>query len=670
MIHAMPTASNHLRSNQTFKEWLLLVLVLVAIGGDFGYTLYQNHGRIDVRERERLSHQGTVVSLNLSRQFSAINSTLKSILRETPDWKRHKDGQSLATQHLKALNDAMPGVLTFLILDADGTVQASDKSELVGKNFKHRDYFQAVLHKPSPGTLYVRPPFVSSLGNFTMNLARMIPGPAGEFDGIVIASLDAKEFKVLLDSVIYRPGIRAALIHGDGIPFLMSPNSKDVEGLDLTRPGSFFYRHMNSGRDANVFTGALNSVDDERMVALQTIQDPALSMDKPMVIAVDRRLQDMYASWNREVLRYCIAFGVLALVFVTSLLLYQRRRRLLVNMKVDHEAELQAALEATRQSEERFRSLTKLSSDWYWEQDDQFRFVRLPGDLDQKTRSANDNHIGKTRWEMGAINLTDEDWKVHRSVLQSHQEFHDFEMMRRGKDGAAHWTSVSGIPIFDSLGQFKGYRGVARDITEHKQAEEHIKQFAFYDSLTQLPNRRLLRDGLALALAGSKRSQLYGALLFLDLDNFKPLNDKYGHEFGDLLLIEVANRLKACVREIDTVARFGGDEFVVVLGYLDVDKNETRVLTSRVAEKIRTSLCEPYLLTDKREGSTAATVEHHCTVSIGATLFFGQEESEDEILKRADMAMYDAKQAGRDKGRCPDRSCRFESVVMNIMLPS
>ena len=632
-------------------EWLLLVLVLVLVGGDFGYILYENHSRIDVRERERLSHQCNIVSLNLGRQFSAINSALTGILSEIPDWRKQKERQTSAAQHLKALSDAMPGVLAFLVLDADGTVQASDKSELLGKNFKQRDYFQAVLHKPNPGTLYVRPPFVSSLGSFTMSLARMVAGPRGEFDGLVIANLDAKEFKVLLDSVIYRPGIRAALIHGDGIPFLMSPNSKDVEGVDLIKPGSFFKRHMNSGGDANVFTGAFNSVDDERMVALQTIQDAALSMDKPMVIAVDRRLQDMYASWNREVLRYCIAFVVLTVFFVTSLFLYQKRRRLLVHIKADHEAERQAALEATRQSEERFRSLTKLSSDWYWEQDDQFRFVRLPGDLDQKTRSANDNHIGRTRWEMGAINLTDEDWKLHRSVLQSHQEFHDFEMMRRGKDGAAHWTSVSGMPIFDSLGQFKGYRGVARDITERKQAEEHIKHFAFYDGLTQLPNRRLLRDGLALALATSKRRQLYGALLLLDLDNFKPLNDKYGHEFGDLLRVEVANRLKTCVREIDTVARFGGDEFVVVLGYLDVDKNESRVLTSRVAEKIRTSLCQPYLLTDKREGSTAATVEHHCTASIGATLFFGQEEREDEILKRADMAMYDAKQAGRNRIR-------------------
>jgi len=629
-------------------EWLFLFLVLLVIGGYFAYTLKEDRLRIDARERERLSHQCVVVSMNLSRQFSAINTALAGILAEVPSWRKQRDGQSLADQHLKVLNNAMPGVLTFLVFDAKGTVEASDKPDLVGKNFAQRDYFQAAVQRPNAATLYVRPPFISSRGNLTMNLARMIAGPHGEFDGLVVAGLDAEEFKVLLDSIIYRPGIRAALIHGDGVPFLMAPNSKDVEGVDLAKPGSFFARHMSSGRSANVFTGAFTSVSDERMVALQTIQDPALSMDRPMVIAVDRPLQAMYASWHREVLKFCLAFAALTLILGGSLLLYQRRGNLMVRIKAEHEAERQAVLEASRQSEERFRNLTKLSSDWYWEQDDQFRFVRLPGDLDQKTRSANNAHIGKTRWEMGAINLTEADWQAHRSLLQSHQEFHDFEMLRRSKEGQLYWTSVSGTPILDALGNFKGYRGVAHDITEQKLAEEHIKHFAFYDSLTQLPNRRLLSDRLTLAFAASKRSQRYGALMFLDLDNFKPLNDEYGHEYGDLLLIEVANRLKVCVREIDTVARYGGDEFVVIVGDLDLDRNESLIQAGRVAQKIRTSLAQPYLLTVPQEGGRSATVEHRCTASIGVALFFNHEGSEEEVLKRADMAMYEAKEAGRN----------------------
>ncbi|MFZ4481567.1 MAG: diguanylate cyclase domain-containing protein [Rhodoferax sp.] len=645
----MSPLSRHARRSRI--EWLLLVLVLSSVGGYLAYALHESRDRLEARERERLSHQCVVVSMNLNRQFTTINTALTGILAEVPRWRKQTDGRALAEQHLRVLNNAMPGVLAFLVFDAKGIVQASDKPELVGKDFSQRDYFQTVLQHPNAATLYVRPPFVSSRGNLTMNLVRMIAGSQGEFDGLVVAGLDAEEFKVLLNSVIYRPGIRAALIHGDGVPFLMAPNSKDVEGVDLVRPGSFFSQHVGSGRQSNVFTGAFHFVGDERMVALQTIQNPALAMDKPMVIAVDRRLEAMYASWHRELLRYGLVFSVLTLLLVSGLLLHQRRRHFLLRVKADHEAERRAALEASRQSEERFRNLTRLSSDWYWEQDDQFRFVRLPGDLDQKTRSANDAHIGKTRWEMGALNLTEADWQAHRNALQSHREFHDFEMLRRSKDGKLQWTAVSGTPIFDALGNFSGYRGVARDITEHKLAEDQIKHIAFYDSLTQLPNRRFLRDGLALALAASKRSKRYGAVLFLDLDNFKPLNDKFGHEFGDLLLIEVADRLKTCVREIDTVARFGGDEFVVILGQLDPGRSESSSQAARVAEKIRASLAQPYLLSPPQEGGALATVEHHCTVCIGVCLFFNHEESQEEILKRADKAMYEAKQAGRNAVR-------------------
>ena len=629
-------------------EWMLLVLVLLALGASFAYDLNGDHKRIETRERERLSHQCMVVNMNLSRQFRTINSALTGILRDVPSWRNSKNGPAFATRHLKTLNEAMPGVYTFLVFNADGTVEASDKPELVGQNFSHRDYFQAVVKNPSASTLYVRPPFITSRGNFTMNLARMIPGSHGEFAGLVVAALDAEEFKVLLDSVIYRPGIRAALIHGDGVPFLMAPNSKDVEGLDLVKPDSFFVKHLGSGRNANVFSGVFNYVGDERMVALQTVQDPSLSMDKPMVIVVDRRLQAMYANWKHEVLEYGLSFAILVLLMSAALLLNQRQRRLVAHASEQSQAERQAALQALRQGEERFRNLIKLSSDWYWEQDEQFRFVRLPGDLDQKTRTANDAHVGKTRWEMGAENLSEADWTSHRITLQTYREFHDFEILRRTQDGSPRWISVSGMPMFNALGNFTGYRGVARDITVQKLSEEHIKHFAFYDGLTKLPNRRFLNDRMLLEFAASKRNQRYGAALFLDLDNFKPLNDKFGHEFGDLLLVEVANRLLACVREVDTVARFGGDEFVVTVGNLDAARDESMAQANRVAEKIRLSLAEPYRLSLPQDASGVATIEHRCTVSIGITLFFGHEQSAQEILKQADTAMYEAKQAGRN----------------------
>ncbi len=177
---------------------------------------------------------------------------------------------------------------------------------------------------------------------------------------------------------------------------------------------------------------------------------------------------------------------------------------------------------------------------------------------------------------------------------------------------------------------------------------EKIRNMAFYDALTQLPNRRLLEDRLAQTIAASKRSGFYGALLFLDLDNFKPLNDTHGHAAGDLLLVEVSRRINSCVREVDTVARFGGDEFVVVLSELDADKGKSIIQASIVAEKIRSTLGEPYVLNIQSKGEAETTIEHHCTSSIGVVMFINNETSTEDILKRADIAMYRAKEAGRN----------------------
>ncbi len=188
-----------------------------------------------------------------------------------------------------------------------------------------------------------------------------------------------------------------------------------------------------------------------------------------------------------------------------------------------------------------------------------------------------------------------------------------------------------------------------QDITERKLMEEQIRQMAFNDNLTNLPNRRLLEDHMSQVMSASKRSGLYGALMFLDLDNFKPLNDTHGHEAGDLLLIEVADRLRSCVREMDTISRFGGDEFVVLLSELDVDKAESTTQAELVAEKIRTTLSKPYLLTIRRAGKMDATIEHHCSASIGVALFVNHEASHEEVLKQADVAMYRSKEAGRNK---------------------
>jgi diguanylate cyclase (GGDEF)-like protein len=191
--------------------------------------------------------------------------------------------------------------------------------------------------------------------------------------------------------------------------------------------------------------------------------------------------------------------------------------------------------------------------------------------------------------------------------------------------------------------------GIHSDITERKRMEEIIRQQALFDPLTKLPNRRLLIDRLGLAMSASKRTGNHGALLFLDLDNFKPLNDTHGHEAGDLLLIEVANRIKHCLRESDTVARMGGDEFVVVLAQLDKDSDVSKQQAEKLAEKIRTELAKAYVFEIKNEDGTRKSIEHHCSASIGVNMYIGEESLIDDVLRNADDAMYKAKNAGRNR---------------------
>jgi len=188
-----------------------------------------------------------------------------------------------------------------------------------------------------------------------------------------------------------------------------------------------------------------------------------------------------------------------------------------------------------------------------------------------------------------------------------------------------------------------------RMVGELEQASSQLHQMAFFDPLTQLPNRRLLHDRLQLTLATSKRSGQHAALMFLDLDNFKPLNDVHGHVAGDLLLQEAASRLRNCVREVDTVARFGGDEFVVVLGDLHPHYQVACTLALGIAEKIKSSLSAPYQLTIRDENAAPAPVNHACTASIGIAVFKGDAITENDALKFADAAMYQAKDAGRNQ---------------------
>lgn len=213
------------------------------------------------------------------------------------------------------------------------------------------------------------------------------------------------------------------------------------------------------------------------------------------------------------------------------------------------------------------------------------------------------------------------------------------EVWDRRKGGAVFPAWVTITAVKDEAGLATHYIASFTDITLRKTAEDQIIRLAFYDPLTGLPNRRLLMDRLKQALAGNERHRRQGALMFVDLDNFKAINDTLGHSQGDLLLQLVAERLSTCIRDSDSVARLGGDEFVVMLEDLSENALDAAAQAEAVGEKVRAALNLPYQL---------ASQSCRCTPSIGVTLFADQQMSIDELMKRADLAMYQAKTAGRN----------------------
>ena len=221
------------------------------------------------------------------------------------------------------------------------------------------------------------------------------------------------------------------------------------------------------------------------------------------------------------------------------------------------------------------------------------------------------------------------------------------------------WIRAVAYAVFDEQGKALEVVVLQEDITERVKAEDQIRHLAYFDPLTQLANRRLLMDRLEHAMASSARTQRFGALLMLDLDHFKALNDTQGHDIGDQLLIEVARRLSAVVREGDTVSRLGGDEYVVVLEELSNDEELAATQAERVAEKIHEAIRQPYRL--KHD-----TMEYRCSTSVGVVLYRGKDLSPDALLKQADIALYQAKASGRNAIRFynPEMQAAIDARMM------
>ncbi len=304
--------------------------------------------------------------------------------------------------------------------------------------------------------------------------------------------------------------------------------------------------------------------------------------------------------------------------------------------------------EILRLSEERYRVIFQTSTDVIsLNQLSDGLFIDVNQAFVDTQGYSREETLGHTSAELN-IWVDPEERNRYTELLHRDSKCSNIEARFRTKSGEVIWGLVSAAVI--ELDGTPCVMSVRRNITERKQAEEKINHLAFFDQLTELPNRTLLQDRLKQAMAGSLRSGCFGALLLIDLDYFKNLNDTLGHDMGDILLKQVAQRLTDCVREEDTVARQGGDEFVVMLVNLSENQGEAAALIELIGEKIIAALNQPFAL---------KALTYNITSSIGASVFLGQQTNIDTLLKQADLAMYKAKEAGRNTLRFFDPDMAF-----------
>lgn len=500
-------------------------------------------------------------------------------------------------------------------------------------NLAERDYFKA--HQSNPGLGDFISTAVRNKGNgkWTFYISRRLNDGQGRFMGLVIVGLSVDTLTDVYDQVARSlgDGTSITLYRGDLTSLARAPRKDEVIGR-VNDSGSTHLVIDQNKKDAAVVlidTPRFSTGQKElRLSAVRRVERYPLIMSLVVPESI------FLSGWRRSATLIAGA-GLLSIGFVLAGIAVLTRSS----------ARREQTEQALRESETKFHTMVDWATDWeYW--------VHPDGRVHYMTPSA-ESSTGYLVEEFERdpalidrlVHPDDLDlWRRHVDAVRAgsdRMDAHSVDLRIIRKSGTQRWVSCISRPVFDRSGDHLGRRSTVRDITERKSSEDEIRQLAYYDALTQLPNRRLFLDRLEFALLATERSQQFGALLMLDLDHFKKLNDTQGHDVGDRLLMEVSQRLMRTLRDVDTVSRLGGDEFAVMIDGLDADASTAARQAAHVAEKIHAELNRPYAL-------DGAEANYRSSPSIGMTLFRGRAAPIDILMKQADVALYQAKDSGRN----------------------
>jgi len=604
------------------QEWLLFTVASFVLGVMFAYMVYFRHELVMDREKDRLVRSAAIAEVMIGDQLDKIRVTLDNI-RESldPGWEHSDYGKLFVKDRLRILASAMTSVRTVSVFDAHGTVIASNQEHFIGQSFAYRDYFRVPAANPDPDTFYVSPPFESTSGDWLIAVSKVVVGPNGEFAGVVLVSLDPQDFRLTLNALRDTPQTWAALAHGQGTIFVWEPDGRESKGVNLARSGTLFSRHMHGGGSASFFMDTVQANGEQALVALHTVRPGTLRMNYPLVVAIGRDLDSLNADW-RGYATYHLVVYVLMIAFGGAVLhMTQRARR--------------AASRETERAEGQLRDLNAQLTTFFEITPNLLGIATLDG-VCRRLNPSWKSELGYGVADFAGAFLFEyfhpDDRELVASAieeLRSGGKPRSLVARFRHKDGQyrhLEWSLAARQDLVFIA---------ALDVTERVAENAHLQMMAYHDRLTGLPNRVLFFDRLKQVLAAARRGHKKAAVMFIDLDGFKDINDTRGHDAGDKVLQAVAKRLSGLVRQADTVARLGGDEFVMLLhevGSLDD--------ATTVARKVLTAVAEDIPL---GHGDTARV-----GASIGISLWPDNGTCVDDVLVAADMAMYQSKKKGKN----------------------
>ncbi len=629
---------SRVRSIQSLLVAVLLGINLLALGAS-AFWLKQSKQQFILSAENHTRNIASAVERNLSSSVDKIDFALLHMVDDVQQLMAR--GQEVNQQSLHgtfaSFQSRLPEIEGLRVADRSGRVFLGSGMALSKPvNITDRDYYRALRAAPDHPLWITKPVWGRLVQHPIVIFARRYDRPDGQFAGVVFATISLDYFQQLLSRFDLGPEGTIILRDQDlGLIVRSPPLPERPAGQVGNSAVSPEFRSVAaSGNKTATFYTPQGSDQQERIFAFQRVGNA------PMLINAGVSSTGYLAGWYGERNKTIASTGGFMLVTLALGLLLWR------------------LLEVTTQEALRNRVYLRTASDGIQITDGSGRLLE-----------ANDHlcaMLGYTRAELLAMDsgIWQQCWgdtperDAVRAPATHAGEPLSLETTLRRKDGVllhvevrcSHFYWSNALHLHASI----------RDIGERRANAEKIELLAFYDPLTNLPNRRLMLERLNRALVACVRHQRHCALMMIDIDNFKVLNDTLGHGVGDQLLVEVAKRLQACVRQGDTAARMGGDEFVVILEDLD-DSRLAASQAEAVAEKIQSLLRLPYQLDLAPETAGGVPREYLCTSSIGLTLFNDQTLSTDELLKRSDTAMYQAKAAGRNAVRFFDPG--MQSVV-------